>query len=109
MDDALWLKHRTAVAPGKGSLMIRFFTGAVLALLLVPSAGTAQDLDVATLYRSSALDSTMRLHVATFDAVDQGPTYNSENCQLAAQLFQDQPGITVRFWCEPGRYRASWK
>lgn len=87
--------------------MIRYLRATVVALMLVPSPGTAQDLDVVTLYRSSALDSTMRLHVATFDAVDQGPGYNSENCQLAAQLFQDQPGVTVRFWCEPGRYRSA--
>ena len=89
--------------------MIRFFWGVVLALTLVPAAGTAQDFAVVTLYRNSPVDSTMRLHVATFDAVETSPTYNSINCQLAAQLFQDQPGVTpVRFWCEPGRYRASW-
>lgn len=46
----------------------------------------------------------MRLHVATFDATD-GKDYNRENCQAAANLFVRQPGVTVRYWCENGRYR----
>lgn len=57
-----------------------------------------------TLYRNSMLDITMRIHVATFDAV-AGQKYNIENCLVAADLFQYQPGVKVRFWCEPGRYR----
>lgn len=57
-----------------------------------------------TLYRSSVLDSTMRIHMATFDAGD-GAAYNKENCHITADLFQKQPGVTVRYWCEPGGYR----
>jgi hypothetical protein len=60
-----------------------------------------------TLYRSSVAISEARIHVATFDADDgiATPSYNSENCQIAAELFQGQRGVRVRYWCEPGRYR----
>ncbi|MBB4290620.1 hypothetical protein GGE16_002660 [Rhizobium leguminosarum] len=57
-----------------------------------------------TLYRNSALDANMRLHVASFDSAD-GESYNSENCQIAAGLFVTQPGVTVRYWCEKGKFR----
>jgi hypothetical protein len=46
----------------------------------------------------------MRIHIATFDAKD-GDAYNRENCNLASKLYQGQPGVTVRFWCEKGRYQ----
>ena len=26
------------------------------------------------------------------------------NCDIARQLFQNQPGVTVRYWCERGRF-----
>ncbi len=57
-----------------------------------------------TLYRSSVSDSTMRLHLATFDA-SEGDKYNQENCDRARQLFQAQKGIRTRLWCEKGRYQ----
>lgn len=57
-----------------------------------------------TLYRNSVLDPNMRLHVASFNAVD-GEAYNRENCDIAAKLFQQQDGIKTRFWCEKGSYR----
>jgi hypothetical protein len=64
---------------------------------------------VYTLYRSSAGSSAanarLRVHVATFDAAD-GDEYNRENCWIAADLFARQPGVTVRYWCEKGRFRA---
>ena len=56
-----------------------------------------------TLYRSS-VTVPMRVHVASFDAVE-GAEYNNENCKLAASLFQNQPGTKVKFWCEKGMYR----
>ena len=62
--------------------------------------------DTYTLYRNSALDTKGRLHVATFDAVD-GAAYNRENCDQARKLFQAQPGVKTRFWCEPGRFQAA--
>ena len=61
-----------------------------------------------TLYRSGAGGSSvadeMRIHVATFDA-DEKAAYNRENCDVAKDLFQNQPGVTVRYWCEKGRFR----
>lgn len=46
----------------------------------------------------------MRVHVGSFDAAD-GDKYNSENCNLAAELFQKQEGIKTRFWCEKGAFK----
>jgi hypothetical protein len=57
-----------------------------------------------TLYRDSATGKELRLHVATFDA-GETEDYNRENCVLAVNLFQAQPGVTVRYWCEKGYYR----
>ena len=57
-----------------------------------------------TLYRNSVIDEKMRIHVATFDVAD-GNDYNNENCALAQKLFQNQPGIRTRFWCEKGRFK----
>jgi hypothetical protein len=57
-----------------------------------------------TLYRNSVVLENARLHVATFDAAD-GEQYNSKNCQAARDLFQQQPGVKTRFWCEKGRFR----
>lgn len=56
-----------------------------------------------TLYRNSAIDPLMRLHVATFDSADGGE-YNQGNCQIAQELFQNQEGVTTKFWCEKGRF-----
>jgi len=56
------------------------------------------------LYRNSVLDENMRIHVATFDSTDGG-AYNRENCEVAQSLFQGQPGVKVKYWCEKGRFR----
>lgn len=56
---------------------------------------------VYTLYRNSAADRSMRLHVATFDAT-HGESYNRENCIIARNLFEGQPGVTVDYWCDNG-------
>jgi hypothetical protein len=64
------------------------------------SGGTAY-----TLYRNSATGITERIHIATFDA-SEADSYNNENCQQAQALFQQQPGVSVKFWCEKGRYRG---
>jgi hypothetical protein len=63
-----------------------------------------------TLYRSGISKPELgvnmddvRSHVATFDA-DESEAYNRENCETASKLFQSQPGVTVRYWCEKGRY-----
>jgi len=67
-------------------------------------AACAPNSGIYTLYRASPLDANLRIHVATFDSKD-GDAYNRENCDQAATLFQQQPGVTVKFWCEKGHYR----
>lgn len=76
-----------------------------VALVLGLSIAGCGDGNPYTLYRASPLDANMRLHIATFDAAD-GENYNSENCRIASELFGKQPGVTVRYWCEKGRYRS---
>ena len=60
-----------------------------------------------TLYRTSPVPidnpSLQRIHVATFDGYSD-EAYNRENCQLAAKLFQNQQGVTVKYWCEKGKF-----
>jgi len=60
--------------------------------------------DVFTLYRNSVGDENMRIHVATFDAAE-GNGYNRGNCEQARELFQAQPGVKTKFWCEKGEFR----
>jgi hypothetical protein len=60
----------------------------------------AADGTVFRLYRSSAAVRGTAIHVATFDTA-HGAAYNRENCQIAARLFQNQPGVVVTYWCEP--------
>jgi len=67
------------------------------------SAGSS-DSDVFTLYRNSVTNENTRIHVATFDAAEK-EEYNRGNCEQAQVLFQAQPGVKVKFWCEKGRYR----
>ena len=62
------------------------------------------DIHVFTLYRNSVTNESMRIHVATFDAAEK-EEYNRGNCEQAQLLFQAQPGVKVKFWCEKGRYR----
>jgi len=68
-------------------------------------AQAAPDAAIYTLYRNSVTNAALRLHVATFDALD-GAAYNRQNCAQAQQLFAAQQGVKVAFWCEPGRFRA---
>lgn len=85
------------------------FCAAVLAASETASAQPLKpppDREVYTLYRSSVVLPNARLHIATFDFAGEGRSaYNMENCQLASGLFQQQPGVKTRFWCEQGRYR----
>ncbi|WP_402721303.1 hypothetical protein [Janthinobacterium rivuli] len=68
-------------------------------------AQAVPDAAIYTLYRNSVTDAALRLHVATFDALD-GTAYNRQNCAQAQQLFAAQQGVRVAFWCESGRFRA---
>ena len=76
-------------------------------LLAICAVGGCSDdrSDVYTLYRASALDQHMRIHVASFDAANSGVGFNQENCLIAAGLFAAQPGVTVRYWCEKGSFK----
>ena len=57
-----------------------------------------------TLYRNSATDENMRVHVASFDAAD-GEAYNRGNCEQAQLLFNTQSGVKTKFWCEKGVFK----
>jgi len=83
-----------------------------LAALVLSGCG---DSDSFTLYRNSPIlpglppeaateVANSRIHVPSFDTAD-GENYNQENCRIASELFAKQPGVTVRYWCEKGRYR----
>ena len=84
--------------------MLKRVLSAVAVVMMLAGAAMADD-EIYTLYRSSVVAPDMRIHVATFDADDSGPGYNFENCNIAADLFRQQPGVRVRYWCEKGRYR----
>lgn len=79
----------------------------ILATVAMQAALAQAEPDAAiyTLYRNSVTDAALRLHVATFDALD-GAVYNRQNCAQARQLFAAQHGVKVAFWCEPGKFRA---
>jgi hypothetical protein len=77
-------------------------SGVLLATLMLTGCG---DNGAYTLYRNSLAFSDMRIHVATFDAAD-GDKYNGDNCRIASELFAKQPGVTVRYWCEKGRFQS---
>jgi hypothetical protein len=79
------------------------FLVAIIVVLFAAPASAQTDGGIYTLYRNSVLDASMRIHIATFDA-EEGEDYNAENCNIAADLFQRQPDVETRFWCEPGRY-----
>ena len=77
----------------------------VCALLVVAGCGGggAEGRDTFTLYREGIKHPAHRMHIASFDA-EKDAAYNKKNCELAQQLFQAQPGVTTKFWCERGRY-----
>lgn len=73
-------------------------------IFLVLVAGCDSDIDTFTFYRNSVTDENMRIHVASFNAED-GEAYNRGNCEQAQKLFQAQPGVRTKFWCEKGAYK----
>lgn len=74
-------------------------------LVLAGCGGGTEGRTTYTLYRSGIDDPVDRVHVATFDA-ERGTEYNRKNCELAQHLFQAQPGVRTKFWCERGRYHS---
>ena len=79
--------------------MRKFLT---IILFILGTTASANE-TAATFYWNSVLNENARYHIATFDT-NEGEAYNWENCQLAAKLFQAQPGVTTRFWCEKGKF-----
>ena len=63
-----------------------------------------------TLYRNSPTDSTMRIHVASFDSTEAGSSeanyaYNQENCVAVSKSLGKQLDIPASYWCERGRFK----
>ena len=64
-------------------------------------------------------DETLRVHIATFDAlplknIEDNAKYNLANCEFSQDLFNaSQPhyrgsiysNIKVKYWCEKGRFK----
>ena len=74
------------------------------ALALLPACDNSKPKGVVyTLYRNSPTFADMRIHVATFDAAED-KDYNRDNCEIARDLFASQPGVTIKYWCERGRF-----
>ena len=85
--------------------MFKFFVYAMVSIVLSAcSFGGTSDGQVFTLYRNSVTDENMRIHVASFDASEK-EEYNRGNCEQAQLLFQNQPGVKTKFWCEKGRFK----
>lgn len=76
----------------------------LILFLSVHSSALLATETVYTLYRNSMALENIRYHIATFDSAD-GQDYNEKNCWRAADLFQAQKGVGVRFWCEKGRFK----
>lgn len=74
-----------------------------IVILLALAGCDPRDNGIYTLYRDSTSGPGMRLHVATFDATE-GEEYNQGNCNIARDLFQGQPGVQVKYWCERGSF-----
>jgi hypothetical protein len=81
---------------------MKYTIALVLFLLL---SGCNKPSDTYTLYRNSPLDFSMRIHMATFDAEDNVKNYNQENCEIVKEAMIDRPNITIRYWCEKGKFR----
>lgn len=87
-----------------------------LAALLIADAaclsGCGHRAETYTLYRTSSIDHSLRIHWGTFDAQESDPSYNRTNCEMAARLLTanmkalngDEYDPHLGFWCEPGRY-----
>ena len=85
--------------------MFKFFVYVAAPIVLSAcSFNGTSDGQVFTLYRNSVTDKNMRIHVATFDASEK-EEYNRGNCEQAQLLFQNQPGLKTKFWCEKGRFK----
>jgi hypothetical protein len=82
----------------------RFAGLAVACVMMACSGSDTSENQVFVLYRNSVTDENMRIHVATFDATES-EAYNRGDCEQAQVLFQGQPGVKTKFWCEKGRFK----
>ena len=82
-------------------ILLKILLSISLVALIV---GCVSDNEIFTLYRNSVTDENMRIHVASFNATD-GEAYNKSNCEQAQQLFQAQPSVRTKFWCEKGIFK----
>ncbi|MBE0627765.1 MAG: hypothetical protein IH606_23480 [Burkholderiales bacterium] len=88
---------------------------AIAISLLLAACGEKDNPDEAifTLYSSAPSDQFFRGHEATFDAYlkSEDAFWNAKKCERVARLLQENwqaevsKTISVRFWCEKGRYR----
>ncbi len=79
----------------------------IFTIFLVVLSLSACSENTFTLYRTSAVSNggeNYRVHVATFDAAED-EAYNKGNCQIAQELFQKQPEVSIKYWCEKGKYK----
>ena len=78
----------------------------IVLFLTTHSYAKSEENEVATLYRSSVVGDEYWYHIATFDARDKTEQgrfdYNWKNCLIARDLFQNQIGVEVKYWCERG-------
>ncbi len=86
------------------SVKLLFVVFALAAFIVGCSGSGASENQSFVLYRNSVTDENMRIHVASFDAAE-GEQYNRGNCEQAQLLFQNQPGVKTKFWCEKGRFK----
>lgn len=58
-----------------------------------------------TLYRNSAVNDSLRVHVATFNAAES-EIYNRDNCGEVGTLLHAKSGpVKLHYWCEKGAFR----
>lgn len=79
------------------------------------SCGKVDGSSNVTLYRSSPIDPTLRVHFGTFNARETDQAYNLNNCLMTSRLLnsnaralaeRNKTETSFGFWCEPGEYRA---
>lgn len=72
-------------------IVLSYFLAAILGVVVW---NWSRSLEAYTLYRTSMVDEGLRVYIATF--AGEGVDYNRGNCQIAAGLFQTQPGLYSR-------------
>jgi len=89
------------------------FCSAFIAITACNYSTESQKDGVWTLYKSGVIDTSVAVHVATFDAFVRGDavedaTQNQENCEFARSAFQAKFQLhKTNFWCERGRKEQS--